>query len=161
MTDPLPDEVERVRAFLGAAGAEARLEEFADGTPTAADAARAVGVDLSRIVKTLVFESAGSPVLALVPGDRRAASGKIAAALGVSRVTIVAPERVRELTGFDPGAVCPFPAPASAHVLIERTLLGADRLWVGAGSTRHMAGLAPGELVRLARAVPRDIVADD
>ena len=53
------------------------------------------------------------------------------------------------------------PAPASAHVLLERTLLGAERVWVGAGSTRHMAGLAPGELVRLARAVPRDIVADD
>jgi prolyl-tRNA editing enzyme YbaK/EbsC (Cys-tRNA(Pro) deacylase) len=161
MSDVWPEQVERVTAFLREAGAEARIEEFSSGTLTARDAARAVGCELSRIVKSLVFEADGTAVLALVPGDRRAADDKVAAAVGAPSVSIATAERVRSLTGFEPGAVCPFPAPASATVLIERTLLGADRVWVGAGSTRHMAGIAPAELVRLTRAVPRDIVADD
>jgi hypothetical protein len=41
------------------------------------------------------------------------------------------------------------------------SLLPLGRVWVGAGSDRHMAGIAPAELVRLARATPRDIAADD
>jgi prolyl-tRNA editing enzyme YbaK/EbsC (Cys-tRNA(Pro) deacylase) len=161
MTDGWPEPVERVSAFLQAAGAEARIEEFAAGTPTAADAARAIGCKPSRIVKSLVFECDGKPVLALVPGDRRADPSKVAAAVGAGQAKVVAPDRVPGITGFEPGAVCPFPLPQIDLVLLERTLLGADRVWVGAGSTRHLAGLAPGELVRLARAVPRDITADD
>jgi prolyl-tRNA editing enzyme YbaK/EbsC (Cys-tRNA(Pro) deacylase) len=43
-------------------------------------------------------------------------------------------------------------------VLIERTLLANDQLWIGAGSERHMAGLAPAELVRLSKAEPVDAV---
>jgi len=156
-----PEPVERVSAYLRQAGAEARIEEFDAGTPTAADAARAVGCKPSRIVKSLVFECDGKPVLALVPGDRRADPTKIAAAVGAERAGVVSADRVRAITGFEPGAVCPFPLPNVDTVLLERTLLGADRVWVGAGSTRHMAGLAPGELLRLARAVPRDIAADD
>jgi hypothetical protein len=31
-------------------------------------------------------------------------------------------------------------------------------VWVGAGSEQHMAALAPGELMRLSRARPMDVV---
>src|SRR5262245_33376159 len=40
-----PEPVERVAAYLRAAGAEARLEEFAASTPTAEAAARAAGCE--------------------------------------------------------------------------------------------------------------------
>ena len=76
-----PDPVERVSAVLRAAAVEARIEEFTDGTPTARDAAKAVGCDLSQIVKSLVFVCDGAFVLALVPGDRRADEVAIAAAV--------------------------------------------------------------------------------
>jgi prolyl-tRNA editing enzyme YbaK/EbsC (Cys-tRNA(Pro) deacylase) len=48
--------------------------------------------------------------------------------------------------------------PLDERVLIEQTLLGHERVWVGAGSTRHMAGLSPRDLVRLSRAEPIDAV---
>ena len=102
----------RVR-FLAAAGAEVRIEEFPAGTHTAEAAAEAVGCALGEIVKSLVFEGGGRSALALVPGDRRADSGKIAGALGVDEVRVASPERVRELTGFEPGAVAPFGSRAS------------------------------------------------
>jgi prolyl-tRNA editing enzyme YbaK/EbsC (Cys-tRNA(Pro) deacylase) len=46
-------------------------------------------------------------------------------------------------------------------VLIDRSLLQHDLVWVGAGSARHMAGLPPFELVRLSRAEAQDLVRDD
>ena len=42
-------------------------------------------------------------------------------------------------------------------VLIERTLLQHDRVWIGAGSEHHMAGLAPVDLARLTHAVTADL----
>jgi prolyl-tRNA editing enzyme YbaK/EbsC (Cys-tRNA(Pro) deacylase) len=155
-----PEPVERVSAYLRAAGAEARVEEFPEGTPTARAAAEAVGCKLHCIVKSLVFDCDGVPVLAMVPGDRRAEGEKIAAAIGSERARVVTAAQVEAVTGFEPGAVAPFPLPAIERVLIDRSLLVHERVWIGGGSPRHMVGLAPTELVRLARAVPVDIAAD-
>jgi len=43
-------------------------------------------------------------------------------------------------------------------VFLDRTLLQHPLVWIGAGSTRHMAALAPTELLRLSRAEPMDAV---
>jgi Cys-tRNA(Pro) deacylase len=155
-----PDAVERVAAFLRDRGVEARIEEFATGTPTAEDAARAVGCRLEQIVKSLVFDCEGRPVVVLVPGDRRADSRKVARAAGCRRAKVAGPDQVRSATGFVPGAVAPFPLPKVDRVLVDRQVLVHDRVWVGAGSPRHMAMLAPADLVRLAKAEPMDAVVE-
>jgi prolyl-tRNA editing enzyme YbaK/EbsC (Cys-tRNA(Pro) deacylase) len=155
-----PEPVERVAAFLRAAGAEARLEEFPQGTPTADGAAKAIGCELSQIVKSLVFVCDGRSIVALIPGDRKADTAKVARAAGGTAARIASREEVEAATGFEVGAVAPFPLRTVEKVLIERTLLAHDVVWIGAGSPRHMAGLAPVELVRLSRAQPIDAVAD-
>ncbi len=153
-----PEPVERVSAYLREAGAEARVEEFPSGTPTAFEAAQAIGCDLAQIVKSLVFDCGGRPVLVLVPGDRRADAAKIAAAAGSPFARIAGTEEVQDATGFEPGAVAPFPLPRVERVFIDRTLLVHHVVWIGAGSSRHMAALSPAELVRLSRARPMDAV---
>ncbi len=156
-----PEPVERVSSFLRTAGAEARIEEFADGTPTAADAAAAVGCELGQIVKSIVLVCDERPVLALVPGDRRADQEKIARAASASGARIASPREVERATGFEPGGVAPFGHAGIDPVLLHPTLLRHDVVWVGAGSPRHMIGLAPAELVRLTRARTVDVVQDD
>ena len=155
-----PEPVARVSAYLRQAGAEARIEEFAGETASADDAATALGTPLEQIVKTLVFDCDGGLVVALVPGDLRADRAKLAAAAGCRRAQIVGAGDVERLTGFPPGAVAPFPLPAEARAFVDRNLLVHDRVWIGAGSSRHLACLAPVELVRLARAQTVDITAD-
>jgi prolyl-tRNA editing enzyme YbaK/EbsC (Cys-tRNA(Pro) deacylase) len=152
-----PEQVERVAAVLRATGVDARLEEFPDGTPTAAAAAKAVGCDQSQIVKSLVLVSDGLPVLALVPGDRRADADKVTAALGAGYTRVAKADEVVAATGFDPGGVAPFPLPRISRVLMERELLLHDLVWAGAGSERHMVGLAPGDLARLTSAETVDL----
>jgi prolyl-tRNA editing enzyme YbaK/EbsC (Cys-tRNA(Pro) deacylase) len=152
--------VQRVSSYLRDAGAEARIEEFAGGTPTAEAAAAAVGCELDQIVKSLVLMCDGRPVVALVPGDRRGDPDKVARAVGADGARVAKAAEVTRATGFEPGAVAPFPLPAVHDVLLERTLLRHQLVWVGAGSPKHMAGLAPAELARVARAKPADVVTD-
>ena len=157
---PWPEPVERVAAYLRDALAEARLEEFPAGTPTARAAALAVGCEPAQIVKSLVFDCDGRPVVVLVPGDRRADPAKVAAAAGSQNARVAGPAEVEAATGFRPGAVAPFPLTRVERVLLERTLLAHEIVWIGAGSATHMAALAPAELLRLTRAQPLDAVED-
>jgi prolyl-tRNA editing enzyme YbaK/EbsC (Cys-tRNA(Pro) deacylase) len=62
-------------------------------------------------------------------------------------------------TGFEPGAVAPFPQRAVARAVMEGELLRHQIVWIGAGSTSHMAGLPPLELQRLAGAATGEIAA--
>lgn len=153
-----PEPVERVAAFLREAGADARLEEFESGTRTAEDAARAAGCSVGQIVKSIVVVCDEGPVLALVPGDRRADLDKIALSAGSSTARIARADEVERATGVAPGGVSPFVAPNVGQVLVERTLLGQERVWVGAGSPSHVAAIHPADLVRLTRAQTIDAV---
>ena len=155
-----PEPVERVAAYLRSTGAEARLEEFSGGTPTAEAAADAAGCGLDQIVKSLVFVCDGAPVVALVPGDRRADEAKIARVVGASSARIARAREVEAATGFPPGGVAPFPLPGGCRVLLEQSLLAHDVVWAGAGSDRHMVRLSPRELARLTRAEGADLVQD-
>ena len=155
-----PEPVERVSSYLREAGAEARIEEFPDGTSTAADAAAAVGCEIGQIVKSLVLVCDGSTVVALVPGDRKCDPGKVARAVGAGSARVAKADEVERATGFTPGAVGPFALSRVETVLLDRTLLGHPVVWAGAGSTKHVVGLAPIELARLARARPVDVVQD-
>ena len=144
--------------MLRAGAVDATIQEFTAGTPTAEDAARAVGCRLEQIVKTLVFVCNGEYVLALVPGDRRADERKLAAETGATEVRVAHAREVVEATGFEPGEVAPFPRRDVVAALIERTLLQHQEVWIGAGSPAHMAMLAPSDLQRLSGARAADLI---
>jgi Cys-tRNA(Pro)/Cys-tRNA(Cys) deacylase len=95
-----------------------------------------------------------------VPGDRRADARKIAAAAGCERVKSAGAEAVQRATGFPAGGVAPFPLPGVQTVLIDRSLLAHETVWIGAGSCRHMVALSPADLVRLSRARSVDVAVE-
>jgi prolyl-tRNA editing enzyme YbaK/EbsC (Cys-tRNA(Pro) deacylase) len=154
-----PEPVERVSSFLRESGAEARIQEFPEGTPTAQAAAEAAGCELAQIVKSLVFMCDEKAVVALVPGDRRCDPYKVAAAVDASAARVAKLPEVEAVTGFGPGGVAPFPLPNVRAVLMERSFFQHGIVWAGAGSPHHMVGMSPTELGRLARAQPMDVVA--
>ena len=155
-----PEPVERVSSFLRESGVEARIHEFPDGTASAQDAADAVGCDLGQIVKSLVFVCDERPVVALVPGDRKGDPAKVARAVEAESARVAKAQEVEDATGFAPGAVAPFPLPKVDTVLMEPALYHHDIVWAGAGSHKHVLGISPTDLGRLARVRPMDVVAD-
>lgn len=134
-----------------AAGLQIEVVEHPDGTRTAEDAAAAVGCEVARIVKSLVFAVDGEPVLALVGGDARLDEGLLAQAAG-GAVGRADADLVRVATGYAIGGVPPFGHATTLATYVDEPLLSHETVWAAAGTPRHVFEVDPRELVRIAEA---------
>ncbi|MFP5322707.1 MAG: YbaK/EbsC family protein [Acidimicrobiia bacterium] len=137
------------------AGLAIEVVEHPDGTRTAADAAAAVGCEVARIVKSLVFAVDGTPVLALVGGDAQLDEALLAEAAG-GAVGRADADVVRSATGYAIGGVPPFGHATPLATFVDEPLLAHDTVWAAAGTPRHVFEVDPRELVRISggRVVP-------
>lgn len=142
--------VQRVAAALEAAGLEDRILALADTARTAEDAARACGVPVGAIVKSLLFEIEGTPVLALIAGDRRCELGALPAALGLAGTARRCDAgRVRAVTGFAIGGVAPVAHLTPLPTVIDASLGRFEALYAAAGHPHCVFRTSLDELVRL------------
>lgn len=118
-----------------------------EGTKTAADAAAGVGCEVRHIVKSLVFEVDGEPVVALVPGDRRLDTGALATAFDGREATRAPLETVRAATGFAAGGTPPFGHATEVPVVADQDLDGSATLWIAAGTPNTVAPISRDELL--------------
>src|SRR3954470_6041039 len=102
------------------------VHEFPDGTRTAEDAARAIGVEVGQIVKSLVFLADGAPVVALVSGANQLDERKLASAAGAASTKRATAEQVRDATGFPVGGVPPLGHSTDLAIFVDEDLLGFD-----------------------------------
>jgi prolyl-tRNA editing enzyme YbaK/EbsC (Cys-tRNA(Pro) deacylase) len=138
----------RVQLALREHGLEVGVLELEQSARTAQDAARACGVAVSQIVKSLVFLAGDEPVLALVSGANQADEARLGALLGrpVRRADAAA---VRAATGFAIGGVPPVGHPGALRTYIDRDLLAHERLIAAAGTPHAVFPLTPAELCRI------------
>jgi Cys-tRNA(Pro) deacylase len=139
----------RVAAAARDLGLAVDLKEFPDGTRTAEDAARAIGVEVGQIVKSLVFTLDGDLVMALVSGRNRLDEARLAAALGGAEVGRADAAGVREATGYAIGGVPPFGHPTALATAIDEDLLDYDEVWAAAGTPRDVFAIDPNDLARV------------
>ena len=148
--------VQRVETALRALGIAPRIVEFADSTRTAEEAARAIGTEVPRIVKSLVFLAAEDPVLALVSGCNRVSLDKLAAALAAP-VRRADAATVRAYTGYAIGGVPPVGHANPLPVLLDRDLLIYDLVYAAAGTPNAIFPITPANLLRITGARPIDL----
>jgi prolyl-tRNA editing enzyme YbaK/EbsC (Cys-tRNA(Pro) deacylase) len=139
--------VTRVVEAARARGLDISPRRFPDGTKTAADAARAIGVDVGQIVKSLVFAVDGEVVLAYVSGRNQLDEAKLAVAAGGDACARVDADTVRAATGFPIGGVPPFGHATHLRVFVDPDLLQYDEVWAAAGTWHDVFGIDPRELV--------------
>jgi prolyl-tRNA editing enzyme YbaK/EbsC (Cys-tRNA(Pro) deacylase) len=147
--DPaLPASAQRVQAALDALGIGSRVRELSVAARTSQQAADALGIEVGRIAKSLLFRAALSsrPVLVIAAGDRRVDEARVADALGepIARAT---PEFVREHTGFAIGGVAPFGHPAPLPTFVDSSLRRFDSVWAAGGTPHCVFPIAPEALV--------------
>lgn len=129
-------EKEVVESLL-AAGHNPAVRRFDGKTETAQASAAALGVETVRIVKSLVFSVQGKPVVALVPGDRRADTKALAGLLGVKKVRMADPQMVQEWTGFTVGAVPPVGHLHKIPVLMDEEIPKEGAIYPAAGEINN------------------------
>ena len=135
-------------------GFDARIEEFPEGTKTAAEAADAVGCEASQIVKSLVFDAGGRTVVVLTAGDHRVDEAALAAELDAESVRSATPGAVKDAVGWSIGGVPPFCHDSAVPVYLDESLRDHETLWAAAGTPEAVFALSPPELERLADPAP-------
>ena len=122
---------QRFQDRLRELGLEAEVQELADSTRTAQEAADAVGVEVGQIVKSLVFVDETGPVLCLCAGDRRVDTDKLG-----QNARQAKGNEVREATGFAIGGVPPIGHDQPVRTVIDASLRRFETVWC-AGGTPH------------------------
>jgi prolyl-tRNA editing enzyme YbaK/EbsC (Cys-tRNA(Pro) deacylase) len=154
-----PSSIERFLAQARGLGLRPQVREFAQGTKTADDAARAIGCQVGQIVKSLVFMGGGTPFLALTSGPNRADTSRLVELVGAT-VRRATPEEARLATGFAIGGTPPFGHPRPLRVLVDRDLLRYQQVWAAAGTPNSVFPITPEELVRASGGQPADFRED-
>lgn len=150
MTRMIPD---KVRSALEAHGLEA-LEFEPGSTPTVELAAARIGVEPSRIAKSLLFKAKDERYVMLVcPGDKRVQSGALKRLTG-SKLSMTDAEETERVTGYRPGGVCPF-ALTGVEILLDSELGRYGTVYPAAGTD---ATGVPASLAQLAAATGGRIV---
>ncbi|WP_256106099.1 YbaK/EbsC family protein [Streptomyces sp. ODS05-4] len=136
---------------------DVEVVRFPDSTRTAAEAAAAVGCDVSEIVKSLVFAADGEPVLVLMDGSSRVDTERVRRELGAAAVTRADAALVRETTGYAIGGVPPFGHRTRTRVLADHALLAHPVVWAAAGTPNTVFAMESGALVAHAGATVVDV----
>jgi len=131
-----PEPVERIAEFLRQSEAQGRLEELPKG----------VDSPPGPRVRAEAFECYGNAIVAVVPDDSEIDRGSLARRAGCGELR--------------PAAARPFPF-QGAQVLVDRSLLSLQTVWLEVGSSRHVLGLGPRQLLRLTRAETGAFLAGD
>lgn len=152
--------VRRVEAALAEHGIEGRIVTLAATARTAEDAAAACDVPVGAIVKSLLFEVVGTPVLALVAGDRRCDMAGLAAVMGgAAEAKRCDAATVRAVTGFAIGGVAPVGHVQPVPTLIDASLGRFERLFAAAGHPHRVFPTTLAELASMTGGIISDRIA--
>jgi Ala-tRNA(Pro) deacylase len=127
-------------------------------TETAGDEARAIGVQLDEVAKTIVVASGERFVRAVLPASARLDLHKVRELLDDNRARLASEEElVLAYPMYELGAVPPFGMPAGDRVLLDRRLAERDFVVLEAGSHSESVRLKTADLLTLSAAEIEEI----
>ncbi|WP_121742796.1 YbaK/EbsC family protein [Natronorubrum halophilum] len=140
-------------------GFDPAVEEFSEGTKTAADAADAVGCDVGQIASSLVFDIDGSLVVSVTSGANRVSESALGAEFGTepADVSMADPDRIADEIGWSIGGVPPFCHDRTVPVVVDETLLEYETVWAAAGTPEAVFPIDPAELRTYADGEPASV----
>lgn len=116
------------------------------------EAAQELGVDPSRVFKTLLADVDGRPVVAIVPVSGTLDLKALAAACGAKRARMLEPAAAERLTGYVVGGISPLGQRTLSPTVVDATAGDHPTVYVSAGRRGLDVELSPADLVRLTSA---------
>jgi Cys-tRNA(Pro)/Cys-tRNA(Cys) deacylase len=119
---------------------------FESSCHTVADAARAIGGTPEDLVKNIcMIDSNGEMIVAIVKGEDRVSTTRVARALDVDAVRTARPDEILDLTGYPVGGTPSFGY--SAVFLVDPRVMERDVVYSGGGSPNSLVKIAPEDLL--------------
>ena len=112
-------------------------------------AAHALGVDESRVFKTLLAQSEKSAVVAIVPVSSQLSLKALAQVLGVKRCEMVPANDAQRITGYVVGGISPFGQKKKLLTVLDESAIDLSTMFVSGGRRGLDIEVAPTELIRV------------
>lgn len=113
------------------------------------EAAAALGLEPTRIFKTLLADVGGELVVAVVPVAQQLDLKALAAALGAKRATLAAPAAATRSTGYVLGGISPFGQRTRLRTVVDVSAGDHPTVFVSAGRRGLQVELDPADLLRV------------
>lgn len=120
---------------------------------TAEEAAVELGVQIGQITKSMLFRSGEKYGLFVVAGDVRIDSKVIKQSLGGRKPKMASPDEVKEITGFEVGAVCPFSLSCEIPIYIDQSLQRFNKVYTAAGIAESLLPISYQQLLAITNGI--------
>ena len=141
-----------VEKWLNDKGFGDRITEHKETIDTVEHAAMQIGCSEAEIAKTLSFIVDEKPVIVVMAGDGRVNSSKFKAQFH-TKPHMIPRDQVEEITGFQPGGVCPFGVPTGIPVWLDISMKRFAYIHPAGGNEFVSVNLTPDELENASEAV--------
>jgi Cys-tRNA(Pro)/Cys-tRNA(Cys) deacylase len=121
------------------------------GRGYALEAVEALGIDASRVFKTIVVAVDGRLALAIVPADAEVDLKSVADAMGGRRASIAPPVDAEKATGYVLGGISPLGTRRSLPAVLDVSAADHATIHVSAGRRGLEIELGPADLLALTR----------
>jgi Cys-tRNA(Pro)/Cys-tRNA(Cys) deacylase len=152
----------RATQALAAAGVRFEVVTYdydPDADRIGMQAAEAIGVSASIVLKTLMTEVDGKPVCVVLPSDREVSMKKLAAAFRGKSANVMKPAVAEKATGYVVGGISPFGQKRQFPTVFEIEAVAHQQVFMNGGQRGLQVRLAPGDAVAAAKAITAAIVA--
>jgi Cys-tRNA(Pro)/Cys-tRNA(Cys) deacylase len=112
-------------------------------------AALALGVDESRVFKTLLAQSEKCAVVAIVPVSSQLSLKALAQVLGVKRCEMVPANDAQRMTGYVVGGISPFGQKKKLSTVVDESAVDLPTMFVSGGRRGLDIEVAPSDLIRV------------
>ena len=136
---------ENVKEWLDNRGFGDRLTVHSETIDTVEHAAAQLGCSEAEIAKTLSFIVDDKPVIVVMAGDGRVNSSKFKSQFH-AKPSMIPRDKVKELTGFEPGGVCPFGVKSNIPIWLDVYMKRFDYVHPAGGNEFVSVKLTPAEL---------------
>ncbi|HET8656204.1 MAG TPA: Cys-tRNA(Pro) deacylase [Longimicrobiaceae bacterium] len=116
------------------------------------EAAEALGVDPTRVFKTLIASVDGRLIVALVSAEQTLDLKALAAAVGGKRARMAPQGDAERATGYVVGGISPLGQKRALPCVMDGSALRGEEMFVSAGRRGLEMELAPGDLQRVLQA---------
>lgn len=145
---------------LEKAGIAFKLHEY-DYDPNAArigmQAAEALGVSPSRLLKTLMAKAGGQVVCVLIASDKEVSLKKLASAAGTKDAAMLPPAEAERITGYHVGGISPLGQRKRVKAFIESAAMAHPTIIFNGGRRGLQIEIPPQELVKILGATPAEL----
>ena len=122
-------------------------------------AAEALGENPCRVLKTLMAEVDGRPVVVVLASDREVSMKKLAALFGGKSAQMLKPADAERLTGYVVGGISPFGQKKAFPTAVDEAALAEALVYINGGQRGLQVRLKPTDAVAALRAKTAPITA--